>query len=52
MTELEKLVLWGTAIAAVICLVGPAAIFRFAKSFLECLAIVAILVVLGGWPFS
>ena len=24
MTELEKLVLWSTAIAAVVCLVGPA----------------------------
>lgn len=53
MTELEKLVLWGTAIAAVVCLVGPASVFRFAGQFLKCLAVfIAILLVSGGWPFS
>jgi hypothetical protein len=53
MTELEKLVLWGTAIAAVACLVGPANVFRFAGQFLKCLVVfVAILLVSGGWPFS
>ena len=39
MTELEKLVLWGTAIVAVFCLFGPAAVFRFAGYFLKCLVI-------------
>jgi len=39
MTELEKLLLWGTAIVAVICLIGPAAAFRFAGGFLKCLVI-------------
>jgi hypothetical protein len=46
MTELEKLVLWGTAIVAVICLIGPAAMFRFAGYFLKCLVVfIAILFV-------
>jgi len=37
----------------VICLVGPANIFRFAGQFLKCLVVfVAILLVSGGWPFS
>ncbi len=47
MTELEKLVLWGTAIVAVFCIFGPAALFGFAGSFLNCLVIIiAILVML------
>jgi len=46
MTELEKLVLWSTAIVAVICLFGPAAAFRIAGNFLKCLVIfIAILLV-------
>ena len=53
MTELEKLVLWGTAVAAVICLVGPANVFHFAGNFLKCLAVfVAILLIAGGWPVT
>ena len=53
MTELDKLVLWGTAVVAVVCLIGPAAVFRFARNFLKCLAIfVAILLITAGWPFS
>jgi hypothetical protein len=46
MTELEKLVLWGTAIVAVFCIFGPVAIFHFAGNFLKCLVIlIAILFV-------
>ena len=53
MTELEKLVLWGTAIAAAVCLIGPANVFRFAGSFLKCLVVfIAILLFSGGWPVS
>jgi hypothetical protein len=53
MTEVEKLVLWGTAVIALICLIGPAAVFRFAANFLQCLVIfIAILLVSVGWPFS
>ena len=47
MTELEKLVLWGTAIVAVVCLIGPAAVFRFAGGFMKCLVFfIAILIML------
>ena len=53
MTELDKLALWGTAIVAVVCLIGPAIVFSFAGNFLKCLVVfVAILLVTGGWPFS
>jgi hypothetical protein len=53
MTEFDKLVLWGTAVVAVICLIGPAAALRFAANFLQCLVIfIAILFLSGGWPFS
>jgi hypothetical protein len=53
MTEPDKLVLWGTAAIAVVYLIGPAAVFRFARNFLQCLAIfIAILFLSGGWPFS
>jgi hypothetical protein len=53
MTELEKVVLWGTAIATLICLVGPANVFRIAGHFFKCLAVfVAILLVTIGWPLS
>ncbi len=46
MTELEKLVLWGTAIVAVFCIFGSAAVFRFAGYFLKCLVLlIAILFV-------
>jgi hypothetical protein len=40
MTEFQKLVLWSTGMVAVICLIGPAAVFRFAKGFLQCLVII------------
>jgi hypothetical protein len=53
MTEPDKLVLWSTAVVAVVCLIGPAAVFRFAANFLQCLVIfIAILFVSAGWPFS
>jgi len=53
MTEPDKLVLWSTAVVAVVCLIGPAAVFRFAANFLQCLVIfIAILLVSVGWPFS
>jgi len=53
MTELDKLMLWGTAVIAVVYLIGPAAVFRFAGNLLQCLVIfIAILLVSGGWPFS
>jgi hypothetical protein len=46
MTELDKLVLWCTAIVAVFCVFGPAAVFRFAGYFLKCLMLlIAILFV-------
>lgn len=53
MTELERVVLWSTAIAALVCLIGPTNVFRFAGNFLKCLAILAaVLLVTVGWPFS
>jgi hypothetical protein len=53
MTEPDKLILWGTAVIAVVYLIGPAAVFRFAGNFLQCLVIfIAILFLSGGWPFS
>jgi hypothetical protein len=39
MTELEKLVLWGTAIVTVVCMIGPATVLRLAGNFLKCLVI-------------
>jgi hypothetical protein len=53
MTDLDKLVLWSTAVIAAGYLVGPAAVLRFAGNLLQCLVIfIAILLVSGGWPFS
>jgi hypothetical protein len=53
MTELDKLVLWGTAVIVLVCLIGPATALRFAGNFLQCLVIfIAILLLSGGWPFS
>jgi len=53
MTELEKLLLWGTAIAAVVCLVCPANVFRIAGQFLKCLVVfLAIVLIAGGWPLA
>jgi hypothetical protein len=53
MTELDKLVLWSTAVIAVAYLIGPAAVLRFAGNLLQCLvSFIAILLVSVGWPFS
>jgi hypothetical protein len=53
MKELYELVLWSTAVIAVVYLIGPAAVLRFAENLLQCLVIfIAILLVSGGWPFS
>jgi hypothetical protein len=53
MTELCKVVFWGTAVIGAVYLIGPAAVFHFAGNFLQCLVIfIAILLVSAGWPFS
>ncbi len=53
MTGLDKMILLSTAVIAVVCMIGPAAVFRFAANFLQCLIVfIAILLVSGGWPFS
>jgi hypothetical protein len=53
MKELYDLVLWSTAVIAVVYLIGPAAVLRFAVNFLQCLVIfIAILSVSRGWLFS
>jgi len=44
MTELEKLVLWGTAIAAVVCLVGPATLWRITNEAAAWVLVILVLI--------
>ncbi len=53
MTGLDKMILLSTAVIAVVYLIGPAAVLRYAGNLLNFLVIfIAILLVSAGWPFS
>jgi hypothetical protein len=48
MTEHETLMLWGAAAIALVCLLGPSAVWRIAKAAGEWLLVILVLI----WSFQ